>query len=44
MSKKPTQTEADLTGVEALAPKKTEPASIGGRQLMDFDIKAAAFF
>jgi methionine-gamma-lyase len=33
MSKKPTQTEADLTGVEALAPKKTEPASIGGRQL-----------
>jgi len=33
MSKKPTQTEADLTGVEALAPKKTEPASIGGRKL-----------
>jgi methionine-gamma-lyase len=33
MSKQPTQTEADLTGVEALAPKKTEPASIGGRQL-----------
>jgi methionine-gamma-lyase len=33
MSKKPTQTEADLTGIEALAPKKTAPASIGGRQL-----------
>jgi methionine-gamma-lyase len=33
MSKQPTQTEAELTGVEALAPKKTEPASIGGRQL-----------
>jgi methionine-gamma-lyase len=33
MSKKPTQTEADLTGIEALAPKKTEPASIGGRKL-----------
>ena len=33
MPKQPTQTEADLTGVEALAPKKTEPASIGGRKL-----------
>jgi methionine-gamma-lyase len=33
MPKTPTETEADLTGVEALAPKKTEPASIGGRKL-----------
>ncbi|HEX7851297.1 MAG TPA: cystathionine gamma-synthase family protein, partial [Sphingomonas sp.] len=33
MSKKPTETEADLTGVEAVVPKKTEPASIGGRKL-----------
>ena len=33
MSKKPTATEADLTGIEAQAPKKTEPAQIGGRQL-----------
>jgi methionine-gamma-lyase len=33
MPKTPTETEADLTGVEALAPKKTEPASIGGRTL-----------
>ncbi len=33
MSKKPTETEAELTGVEALAPKKTEPTSIGGRPL-----------
>jgi len=33
MPKTPTETEADLTGVEALAPKKTAPASIGGRKL-----------
>jgi methionine-gamma-lyase len=33
MPKTPTETEADLTGVEALAPKKTEPAKIGGRKL-----------
>jgi len=33
MPNKPTQTEADLTGIEALAPKKTEPTSIGGRKL-----------
>ena len=33
MSKKPTATEADLTGIEAQAPKKTQPASIGGRKL-----------
>jgi methionine-gamma-lyase len=33
MSEQPTETEADLTGAEAQTPRKTEPASIGGRQL-----------